>query len=809
MRHVWLIVLVLLGIGVGWAAELRLPANGGELRLAPDDYRLELQKTEKLQFVAPELGGKQVVLAFRVRIDAPGTIGSTNLLRLDLNGTVVGLKTPRRQMRLLNKPSKFAWSDPPSLNWFVPPAQWRLAYAPDFEVLKEKQYYGAAAYEWVLDVTDLVKPGENELVFTHTGNPDIARNAKSDLTVVFRDLRLEVRPGPGVLPGTPVVPDRNRPFVSGTRRSGDFRLDVDRTGALVITTGGHRYALSSEFSVADDSTHWLQLSHGKSGGTLTTNLWRLVRKVRPEADRGRILITDTFTNLRPEPVGIRINNAMKVLEGRCERVSFGGREEAGLEELSRPAAPYLFLPRERGSVGVCAYDDVLRQQGMLYYDDETQTGGLRDDWFGLPAGGTYTMTWAVYCTASPSVFDLVNLIRRDWSVSFRINGGYNFFEPDRILEYDDAKLKEHLDRLNINVTMSQGGWVDFKKREGKRLNCGHGPIVAGDFFADYRTRLRAACEKLRRLRPGIKCLIYYDSWIVTGNDIATQYADSMYTGPNGKPRKMYNLPEIGFPLANVIPTLENTMGRESLEKIPSLIMDELGADGLYWDEIAMGFLEQPNYAVADGYTYVIDQKTGAIKTAVSTPELGAQGFKLAFAKAFLDRGKDIVGNSPPETMTEQKLRFARFTETEIPGHPGLPQKTWLYTPICYAGWTTYKEPKVSEADFLADIKSKLWQANLYLYSAPGFYHLFTHENLATYEYPITVTELDEGVVAGKERIITLRSGRFGWPGEKWRGELLMFDPEQKVAERRRVEGGKDGCVAVDLKPDWGAVVVRQ
>ena len=809
MRHVWLFVLVILAAGAGWAADLRLPAAAGELRLAPDDYRLELQKTEKLQFMAPELAGKQVVLAFRVRIDAPGTIGSTNLLRLDLNGTVVGLKTPRRQMRLLNKPSKFAWSDPPSLNWFVPPAQWRLAYAPDFEVLKEKQYYGAAAYEWVLDVTDLVKPGENELVFTHTGNPDIARNAKSELTVLFRDLRLEVRPGPGVLPGTPVVPDRNRPFVSGKRRSGDFRLDVDREGALVIATGGHSYALSSQFSVADDSTHWLQLSHGKSGGTLTTNLWRLVRKVHPEADKGRVLITDTFTNLRPEPVGIRINNAVRVLEGHCERVNFGGREEADLEEVNRATAPYLFLPRENGSLGVCAYDDVLRQQASLYYDDETQTGGLKDDWFGLPAGGKYTMTWAVYCTASPSVFDLVNLVRRDWDVSFRLEGGYNFFEPDSILAYDEAKLKAHLDMLNINVAMSQGGWVDFKKRVGKRLDAGHGPIVAGDLYAEYRTRLKAACEKLRRVRPGIKCLVYYDSWLVGGKDIATEFADSMYLGPTGKPRLMTADSESGWPLANVVPTLQNRMGRETLEKIPNLFMDELEADGLYWDEITQGFLDKPHYGVADGYTYVIDRTNGQVKAAVSTAELAAQGFKLAFAEAFLGRGKDIVGNGPPATMTEQKLKFARFTETDIPHHKGQTSQTWLFSPISYAGYVTYHLPKVTEADFLADIKNKLWQANLYLYSSQMFYHLFTHENLTTYEYPITVTELDEGVVAGKERIITLRSGRFGWPGEKWRGELLLFDPDQKVAERQKVVGGKDGCVAVDLKPDWGAVVVRQ
>jgi hypothetical protein len=89
-----------------------------------------------------------------------------------------------------------------------------------------------------------------------------------------------------------------------------------------------------------------------------------------------------------------------------------------------------------------------------------------------------------------------------------------------------------------------------------------------------------------------------------------------------------------------------------------------------------------------------------------------------------------------------------------------------------------------------------------------FYHLFTQENLATYEYPITVTGLDEGVIVGQERIITLRPGRFGWPGKKWRGELIRFDAEQKIVERQRVTPGRDGCVALALREGEAAVLVR-
>lgn len=796
MRLRFLVVALSLTLAGAVGVHAQAPVLPGEpgrsLTLAPDDFRLPLQKQQTWQFQTQPTT-RQVVLNFRARIDNPSTLGSTNMLKVALNGQVVGLKTPRRQMRVLNKSNKFAWTDPPSLNWFIPPDQWRLAYAPDFEVLAKTPYYGEEAYHFTLDVSDLIRPGENTLIFTHTGNPDIARNARSDLTIVFRDLRLEVREGPGVRAGEPERPPRFRPFICGQSRSRSL-WDKGASMNLEVHTAGHTYRIASTIT-------------GPGTEATRGNLWRHLRGMTTQPELGRVLVNDKFENFTDQPIPIQVRHEVKLPSGRSERVNFGGREDPNLEELNRPECPYLFIPHDGVGIGLVAYDDVLRTHGTLYYDDERQAGGIRDDWFGLPPHGTYTMTWAIYCTATDNVFDLVNLIRRDWNVSFPIQGGYNFFEPDAILAYDDTKLRQHLDMLNINVTMSQGGWLDRKRWERGERNIGHGPIVAGDFYADYRQRLRAACAKLRRLRPGIKCLIYYDSWLAAGPDLEGKYGDSFFRRADGRPRNFQNPSEFGFPLANVVPTLRDNMGVETLAKIPPMILDEIGADGLYWDEIANSFGGQADYAHPDPYTYLIDQRTGEITKPAGAADLAAQPFKLAFMRAFLDRGATIVGNGPPTNATEEDIRFTRFTETDIPGHPGLLSKTWLYTPVSYAGWTTYKEPKVSEADFLRDIKDKVWNANLYLYSAPMFYHLFSRENLATYEYPITVIGLDEGVIVGKGRIITLRPGRFGWPGRQWQGEVLRFDAEQRIVERKRVAPEKDGCVPIDLQPEEAAVVV--
>ncbi|NCO33504.1 MAG: hypothetical protein GW893_06500 [Armatimonadetes bacterium] len=798
---------------------------GSSLSLAPDDFRLEMGKQYAWIVSVPATAiGKQVVLSFRARIDNPGAIGSTNMLRIQMNGATVGLRTPRRQLRLLNKPGKFAWTKPPFLTWFLTQGEWRIPYAPNFKILKTTPHYDAESYHFEMDISDLRKPGENELLMVHTGNKDIARNARSDLALVFRDLRLETRPGPGVLPGQPEKLDRNRPFAVGERRSAAYRVAVAPDGRMLLQTQGNEYEISSRFSCPGaEAIEWRNFAAvvageessgeyraGVPGKPLVakSRQWKAVRTF-DSSSPGRLLISDTFTNLTDKPIGILVLHAVRPQRGRCERVVFGGREDPNLEELNRPTTPYLFLPREKGGLGLVAYDDVLRLHGYFSYDDREQVASLRDDWFGLEPGRTYTMTWALYATATPNVFDLVNLIRRDWGTNFRIDGGINFLEPDAILADNDENLRRHLELLNINISMSQGGWVDRKLQLAGTPNVGHGPVVTGDIYADYRKRLQQAIEKLRRLRPGIRCLIYLDTWLVSGGGIRERYADSIWMGANGQPRHYVTNTEFGFPIAVCCPALNNSLGKEILAKIPTMVLDEMGADGLYWDEMAYGFDSRADFAHPDGHTFIINADTGQIEKSVGVGDLSSLPFKLELLNAFRKRGATVVANVPPTTMTEQREQFTRFSETSIPHHPGLIHKTQLYTPVSYAGYSVYHTPGVTEKDFLEDIRDKLWNANLYLFSAPMFYHLFTHENLATYQYPITPIELDEGVIIGRERLLTLRSGKFGWPGEKWRGELLLFDAEQRVTERKPTRGDKNGYVALQLQQAQAAVIVRR
>lgn len=799
-------LLLLSSLAVAAAQEpVAVPAQPGSVRLRPDDFTLVLDQTATIEFTLPaDLQDRQYVLAFRARVDNPATIGSVNGVFLTVNGQPVRLSTPARELRLLNKPPRFAWTTPPTLDWFLVRGEWRLVYAPDFEILLDRPYYGPEAYAFELDVTDLVQPGRNTLRVQHAANADIAKNAGSDLTIYFRDLRLEVRDGPGVRGVSPELPPEP-PYVAGRERSAPLEI-ATQPGPIALRIRGHDYRLTSRFSApgADGNLAWLPLE----GDHLDGPGWTLARRLIDRSEDGRLTIEDTFTNVGNEPVGIRCqHDLIPAAEDLPPRISFGGREEADLTALHRASAPWIFLGWPDHGVGLAAADDVLRQHALLTYDNERRAAGLHDDWFGLPPGGSYTTRFTVYATDTANVFDLVNLIRDDWLTPFEIEGGITFFEPDAVLAADETMLRDYLTRMNISIAMSQGGWVDRQRVLAGDKNLAHGPMVWSDEYAEYRVRLKRAMEKLRAIRPGLRCLVYFDPWLVTGDDLAETWADSLWRKQDGTPFRVLASEAFGTNLAYVIPTLENSLGREILSRLPGLYLDELGADGLYWDEMSREFVDV-DYGQPDGHSYRIDPLTGKIVAAAGAPELASLPFKLALLKAFWDRGATVVANTTPTTMTEQEQQFTRFNENSVPRYPGLIQKCWNYTPVAYAGWSTYKEPGVDQAAFLADIKDKLDHACLYLFSTVGFYPLFTHENLATYEYPLTPLELDHGVIVGRERILASRSGTFGWPGEAWRGELLRFDADQRVRSREPVAGDGAGLVKVDVPAGEAIAILR-
>ena len=78
-------------------------------------------------------------------------------------------------------------------------------------------------------------------------------------------------------------------------------------------------------------------------------------------------------------------------------------------------------------------------------------------------------------------------------------------------------------------------------------------------------------------------------------------------------------------------------------------------------------------------------------------------------------------------------------------------------------------------------------------------------------YPITPVELHEGYIIGKNKIVTIRSGKYGWRKAE-ANDLKVYlynDKGEKIPCRSRAyEEGPYRLVNLDLPPDHLAVVER-
>jgi hypothetical protein len=78
-------------------------------------------------------------------------------------------------------------------------------------------------------------------------------------------------------------------------------------------------------------------------------------------------------------------------------------------------------------------------------------------------------------------------------------------------------------------------------------------------------------------------------------------------------------------------------------------------------------------------------------------------------------------------------------------------------------------------------------------------------------YPATPVELHEGFVIARERILTKRSGIFGW-GDRSAHEVRVFNDEgREVPDFKAPTVVRDGKTFTELRlaEDWSAVVLRK
>jgi hypothetical protein len=684
------------------------------------------------------------------RIENPGRGGATYMMKLQLNGQMLGDKEVR------NRGEKLYFRQ-----YILAPMSrdglWYLPYAPDFDPKKNEPFRSGGVtvnpYEFRFDVAGLLKPSGNVLEIIHAHvlpNP-------APLTVrvcgsgVLSPKLVEAKtwkPAPtGELPVVAPVPPLKRAL---------YTAELGEGGALVVRRDGREEVVESCFStrtpgwaaLAKDPSkaEWRTAKGAKTVFAGRTAEFALERRI--ECDAERIRVIDKVTNLTQELLPLMYRHEWRTV--RAGEFRLGGyavtAEKSRLQSGDHPVAALLAA---ECSGALVAEDDWSRAQGELCREGEVL--GLENNRLALTPGRTLELEYTFYPLEKGDYFLFLNRIRRHWDVNFTIPKGGAMVPSRHLGRLTDAELKAYL------VGKSVGYAID-------NVPVLNGIVTHGTRYREidklHHEAARRQMRRIAQLAPEVEVSMYFHSFIANGaHDVEEFKADAILTasgvqGDYGGGKAPLFLPAKGSAFA-----------RRQDELIDERFA--FGFTGIFWDELAYSMYKYDfNPAHWDGCSALIDPKTHRITRKVANVTLATLEWRLEAAKRILARGH-LIGNGSPMTRSFTRLHFPRFVETGSITNLVLSQ---LYTPIALGDHLSER----NEFDcYRSMVKGLNYGAVYYWYDCrirP------THRTLTAYMFPLTPVELGHGYIIAKERILANRSGLFTW-GDRCAFTAHVFDRE--------------------------------
>jgi hypothetical protein len=503
----------------------------------------------------------------------------------------------------------------------------------------------------------------------------------------------------------------------------------------------------------------------------------------------RLAIQDTVRNTGAEDVGIIVDSY-----AACPGAPYRDRWLAGFPggtELAQPNSPSSFVNWDNMGLGVLPLDDVSVLQSTVYVHDERL--GFRNDKFGLAAGAQRVLEWAVYPQTSPDYYDFINQVRRDEGRYQTVAGGFAFV-PRQQFSREYAAMR--------NTLYASFGCLTHVADDPEI------EIEGIDFLwlPQERARIRREFDDIRQTNPQLKLMFHIAHSLVSTNKPETLFADSRVLDQSGKQVLYpYNYDacayfsrrrhEEGWRWYIYYPTPGNSF-HDALMKSVDVMVDDITCDGAFMDGFFYGYGSPWTYDRWDGATVQIDPQTKLIQRKYASVLLLSQPSMVQYVQRMAKRNAVVIANGTTITRTIGKLPI--IVDQECLSGPNV---HLAQTPCALGNPSTIHD----ETDVYADALDKLRWGNLYFYYGEG---TLTHPSLPQQQFPITVEQLHAGVITGRERVITMKPGVYGWPGGR---DLHMTYRYSKVGlpippgflttvDRAGVR------TQVDLEPDESAVI---
>jgi hypothetical protein len=459
--------------------------------------------------------------------------------------------------------------------------------------------------------------------------------------------------------------------------------------------------------------------------------------------------------------------------------------------------PTVFTAVDGVSVALAFGDDVSRAQGFGQRLTEPRNQLLiGNDRFGLDAHGQYTLEWSIYPRDTVDYYDYVNAVRADWGVNFQIDGGFTFLfeyaEQLPVMKWRNKtvdEFREMLSQLGVK-------YVSTDQPKSSRISTyAHGSAFFDELADSSRDYIVELVEKVRATGLDISVLLYAHVFISTEENAGVKYATSRILQDNGQQACFADNPL--YPL--FLPTLTNEYG-QVMFNYPDKAMDDLGVDGIYFDESSYSS-ELFNYDGSwDGFSFQIDRFDFTVDKRISSNILTSLDFRLAFIDKVLAKGGKLVANFAPSSRTFSGRQLPHFVETGA--SPWLVAKAHLFSPVALGDPLA----RTGIAD-VANLRQHLCHGGLHYSYAHG---PDWDGNPMQFMYPFTPIELHAGYLIGEERIITTIPGYFGW-GDDSSIEGLHFDADGRLVEQTWETVTLSGMrfMRIDLEADHLAILLRR
>ena len=730
-----------------------------------------MEKT--LNFKAQELPeGKDPYIFFRARFHAKSVTGvREKALYVALNGKPL----PAKLISNRNPSSRFFAGG--VATFVAPDGGLGLYYANGWDRPNYSQRYNlldvAPHCEYEFNVTGLLKPGENVLAFRGAA----PASADNQHTALIGDVELRVKAR--VVPPPPLkdAPAGPLPVCEPQTK---FRRTWSRlkTGdaQLSFRVNGETFAVNSRFSAPDGKWH-----RGSSP------FFKHSRKIVKHDEY--IEVRDTFKNISAGHVPIMQEHACEIGEP-LRSVWLAGYK---LQELTGrkpdPANPSAFGVTDKSGVGMFAHNDTF----IVHIEAEADNGAIRlaDRQFVLEKDGEYTSSFVILPVPKPDFWTFINQARRARDVNFPLKYTFAFMsQPWPIYYWTDEQFRNFIDNKSADFVVLSNNLARVK---GRYPRCTE--LYSADLkqYYDFFKRFHQLYPK-----GDVKTGVYYHSFLDTTPANEQRFKADRALDATGK---HINYGGKHSYMKVYLPSLDPGSWGDEIGKWVDLIFDDFKADGVFWDEFTRS-RGSYIYNYWDHCSADIDPKTFRIIRLKGSVPLLSLPFRLYQVRRILGRGAPFVINGAPATRTMVEEKFMAFTET---GSITNCRKMLLHSPVALGDHLTER----TEEDAYRVMLRALDHGCLYSWYAVRIFP--THKTLTEHMFPSTPIELHEGYIIARERIVTNRSGLFGW-GDDSDFEVYVYDREGRKTDELNVpkiaRKGKT-FAEVRIPEGYSAAIVRK